>query len=199
MDNPDGSYVDDRQLLAFYQLLGVVPEVAAILYGPNKDEGVRAWLNDVYDVAPDPQTRRWLRVLYTYYGLKTGDPMSYRAIGEEEGVTFWVSRRLAARGLRHLWFVTLMQLNVRENLKPLMELALVANEWVTCDPTDTISFAVWVEDLTPAGIPSTELTARTPTAPYGGSHKERDPVILFDPVWAAKAPLLSWRWPVSTP
>ena len=184
MDNPDGTYVDDSQLTVFYQLLGVAPQLAATLYEPDMDEGVRAWLNDVYDAAPDPKTRRWLRVLYLYYGLTTGDSTSYQSIAAELGVSYWVSRRLAARGLRYLWFVTRSQKSLRENLKPLMELALVANEWVTCDPSDTISFAVWVEDLTPDGIPTSELTARTSLALSGDGHKIQEPINLWDPVYA---------------
>ena len=191
MDNPDGSYVDDSELTVFYQLLGVAPQLAATLYEPNMDEGVRAWLNDLYDEAPDPRTRRWLLVLFLYYGLTTGEPRSYQSIANEMDVTLYVVRRLAARALRYLWFKACAQEDRRENLKPLMELALIANEWVTCDPTDTISFAVWAEDLTPAGIPSSTLTARTPTSAAPDSrHQIREPIDLWDPVWADQAPLL---------
>lgn len=184
MDNPDGSYVDDSELTVFYQLLGVAPQVAALLYEPNMDEGVRAWLNDLYDAAPDPKTRRWLRALFVYYGL-TGEPLRYQTIGDDLGVTVWVVRRLVARALRHLWFEACVYEYDRKTLKPLMDLALIANEWVTCDPTDTISFAVWVEDLTPEGIPTSELTARTPTsaAPHPG-HEVRGPIDLWNPVYA---------------
>jgi hypothetical protein len=184
MDNTDGSYIDDRTITVFYQLLGVAPQVAATMYEPTMNEGVRVWLNDVYEAAPDKQTQRWLHALYLYYGLVTGDPMSYQEIGTELEVSGEAVRKAVARGLRYLWFLTHAETEERGFLQRLMEKALVANEWVTCNPSDTISFSEWMALGAPWSVEG--LTEPAAMAGDGGvpGAKQHQRVDLWDPEYA---------------
>lgn len=189
MDNPDGTYTDDRLLTVFYQLLGVAPQLAAALYEPSLNEGVRSWLNDVWYGAPKAQ-RRWLGALFRYYGLSTGEAMSYVEVGAELGVTGQTARQLVARGLRYLWFVTKTATNDDpENMERLLQLALAANEWATTDPSDTVSLEWFLQRITEDGtVLQRVVTPKTPTtaAPSLG-HRLKDPVNLWDPEHAAVA------------
>jgi len=193
MDNPDGSYADDSLLTVFYQLLGVAPKVAAILYEPALNESVRAWLNDVW-FATSTMHRRWLTALYLYYGLMDEHPCSYVEVGNELGVTQQTARQLVARGLRHLWLVTGVETATDpEALERLLARALVVNEWrKTCDPSDNRSLEWFLNLLQEDGtIFRHAQVKKTPTsAAPNRAHRMPFPPNLWDPEWAARAPLL---------
>jgi len=192
VDNADGSYADDSLLTVFYQLLGTAPHVAILLYEPALNEGVRAWLNDVW-LDTSTMKRRWLTALYRYYGLLTDHPQTYADVSRELGVTPQTARALCARGLRHLWLLTHTEKATDpERLEHLLQWALVANEWRTCDPSDNRSMEFFVnllqDDETLLRRP---MTAKTPTTVgFSIRHRLPEPPNLWDPEWAERAPLL---------
>lgn len=188
MDNTDGSYADDSLLTVFYQLLGVAPQLAVILYEPALNEAVRSWLNDVW-FNTSTMKRRWLTALYYYYGLMTPKPMTYVEVGTELGVTGPTARQLVARGLRHLWLVTdTERATDPERLEQLLQWALVANEWKTCDPTDNRSIEWFKNQIMEDGTIFLRVqTPKTPTSPAPNrAHRLRTPVLLHNPEYALK-------------
>lgn len=153
----------DREDVAFYQLLRPAPQVAVVIYDPDKDEAFRTWLNDVYSVTP-PSRQRWLLALFLYYGIGTGEPLSYKEVGRIVGVHGETARALTARGLRFMWlYVHTENTEDPEELEALFQKALIANEWETCDPSDNVSIEYFLDRLTYDGIVPIGCTPKTPT------------------------------------
>jgi hypothetical protein len=197
-------HVDEAELTLFYQLLSVSPILASMLYEPRLDEGVRAWLNDLYEAAPASR-KRWLRLLYHYYGVVTGTPMSYREIAEAEGRAMATIRDQIARGLRYLWYQTRVETDAdpawREEL---FHRALARNEWVTADTRDTVSLTFFEHvAVTNGQIASRILTPKAPTegsTERAAAHKMNDPN-LWHPEHVELAPervIMKGGKPVST-
>lgn len=186
MDNDDGTYADDSLLTVFYQMLGVAPLVGVLLYEPALNEGVRAWLNDVW-LDTSTLKRRWLTALYYYYGLLTGQPMMYTEVGEQLGVKAQTARQLCARGLRHLWLVTRTERATdSEKYEHLLQWALVANEWRTCDSSDNRSLEYYLNILQEDGtLWDRAKTSKTPTTTgYSQYHRLKERPRLWDKGYA---------------
>lgn len=197
-------HVDEAELTLFYQLLNASPILASMLYEPKLDEAVRAWLNDLYEAAPASR-RRWLRLVYLYYGVQTGTPVSYREIAEQEGRALNTIRDQVARGLRYLWYQTRVETDTDPAFREeLFHKALERNEWVTTDASDTVSLSFFEH----VAVTNGQIAARilTPKAPTEGSterpeaHKVGDPN-LWHPEHVELAPervIMKGGKPVST-
>lgn len=184
-------HANEYELTLLYQLLHAAPIVGAMLYEPRLNEAVRAWLNDLYDGAPSSR-QRWLEILFLYYGLKTGDPMSYGEIAAEQGISKQSVRDKAARGLRYLWYQTRVETDPDpEHREELFHQALAANEWVTCDPRDTASLEFFLHVAVINGqISDRILTPKAPTeesTERRDAHRTGDPD-LWHPEWYPTAP-----------
>ncbi len=181
-------YASDRELVVLYQLLGYAPQVAALLYWPGLNDGVRQWLNDVWD-AGDMKVRRWLEGLYLYYGLAVDPPYDYVQVGEALGVTGQTARVLVARGLRYLWFLTHTETaSDTADMEVLLRDALLSNEWATCDPSDNVSLENFRHVMQNDGTtyPRT-VTPKTPTQVHPTlRHRLRIPPVLWDSEHAEK-------------
>lgn len=184
-------HANEAELALYYQLLHVFPNLAGVLYSPAMNEAVRAWLNDVYEAAP-PARQRWLRLVYLYYGLVTGEPMTYQEIAAEEDRDMATIRDQVARGLRFLWYQTRVETDTSSaHREELFHQALATNEWVTCDTRDTVS----LEFFKHIAVTNGEIAARilTPKAPTEGSterqdaHRTGDPA-LWHPEWYPTTP-----------
>lgn len=143
----DDTYVPEVELVLFYQLLTVMPQLGATLYRPELGEAFRAWLQDKWNEAPIRE-QRWLEALYLYYGLIDGEPLEYREVAERLDKSLSTVRDRAARGLRYLWEVT----HVRDGSKwDMYEAALKVNEWPTSDVSQEVSLGYFEVLLDEAG------------------------------------------------
>lgn len=172
-------HANEAELALYYQLLHVFPNLAGVLYSPALNESVRAWLNDVYAAAPASR-QVWLRLVYLYYGLVTGDPMTYQELAAEEGKDMATIRDQVARGLRYLWYQTRVETDIEpSHREELFHLALATNEWVTCDTRDTVS----LEFFKHIAVTNGQIAARIlrPPAPTEGSTERPDAHRSTDP------------------
>lgn len=181
---------NEYELVLLYQLLHASPIVGAMLYEPALNEAVRGWLNDVYEAA-QPSRQRWLRLLFMYYGISTEDPVSYRELAEHEGRSVTTVREQVARGLRYLWYQTRVETNTDPAYREeLFHLALEANEWVTCDPSDNASFEFFLQRIREDGsVLQRALVPKTPTTAHPRAHVMNLPAdTLFHPEWHPTTP-----------
>jgi hypothetical protein len=156
--NDSQTYVDERDLVIFYQILSTTPQLGAVLYRQELGEAVRAWLNDIWTDAP-VREQRWLEALYLYYGLVDGEPKEYREVALHLARSLSTVRDRAARGLRYLWEIT----HVRNGPKPeLLEAALKVNEWPTDDPSQEVSLTFFEILMNADGV--IVSSGKTPTA-----------------------------------
>jgi len=181
-------FVDDSELTLFYQLLHVAPQIGALLYRPELNEAFRCWLQDVLDGA-DVQTRRWLTVLYMYYGLYDGEPSTYRDVAEKLERSEATVREQAARGLRFLWDHTN---RIYEDPESGLREALAVNEWPTADVSQEVSLDFFLVLLDEAG--EIQASGLTPTVPSPEDFPNRAAINaassrepnLWNPEWAEK-------------
>ena len=147
-----------RVLVLFYQLLHTVPQLGSVFYRPVLNDAFRLWLQDMCDEAPI-QEQRWLRALFSYYGVYDGVPKEYQEVAIMLDKTSSTVRDQVARGLRYFWKRTRAR---RGHVQELFDAALLVNEWSTADLSQEISLdyfeVVMAEDGTLSG------TGRTPTA-----------------------------------
>jgi hypothetical protein len=137
----DSEYASERELVVFYQILCVYPQLGAALYRPALTEAFRAWLQDIFDAAPS-QRQTWLEALFLYYGIADGRPKSYAEVGQLLGKNAQTVRIQAARGLRYLWVVCKVRRPEEEALAELDQAALDVNEWPTADTSGSRMYSL---------------------------------------------------------
>jgi len=173
MSREINEYADDAELVLFYQLLGVSPQLGAVMYRPELDEAFRAWLEDRFDAAP-VQEQNWLTVLFLYYGIYDGVPKQYTDVALIRDSSKETVREQAARGLRYLWDRTHRPYADAES--GLRE-ALAVNEWPVADLSQEVSLDFFMVLMDQAGLFANGV------GPGDAARREPD---LWNPEYAEK-------------